>query len=306
MKLPTKLEDHYVKKVLYNTSLESLPDEEWKPVENYENYMISNYGRLKSLERQSTSLFGKERMLPEKVMKLIFVKHFNRYLQDSMYHVHCTLSVEGNKYRKSVARLVYYHFVEKFDVKDRTIAIISKDSNSLHIHSNNLEKVSASERSLKIYRMNRARNRNVIYLQPVSQYTVEGKLVANFEDMYTAGEAVGVLPESIMDVVYKEFLTAGGFRWFLQSYHPKKKDFLITDTSDYSERVFNFSLWKKLGQPKIERNNPPACMNLSIKDLPNECWRLISGSESRFAISNKGRIKRLSSWVSHPQEERSF
>lgn len=73
--------------------------------------------------------------------------------------------------------------------------------------------------------MNRARSGNVNYLQPVSQYTVEGKLVVHFEDMYTAGEAVGVLPESIMDVIHKEFLTAGGFRWFLQSYHPEKKIF---------------------------------------------------------------------------------
>ncbi|SDQ82168.1 NUMOD4 motif-containing protein [Chryseobacterium soldanellicola] len=110
MKMPIELEDQYVKEVLYNTSLENLPYEEWKPIEGFENYAISNYGRLKSLERQSTSLFGRERMMPEKVMKLIFVKRFNKYLQTSFYNVHCTLSSEGEKYRKSIARLVYYHF----------------------------------------------------------------------------------------------------------------------------------------------------------------------------------------------------
>ncbi|WP_428037172.1 hypothetical protein [Chryseobacterium nepalense] len=61
---------------------------------------MSNYGRLKSLERQAPSLFGMERMLPEKIMKLIFVKSFNQYLHKESYQVHCTLSADGKKYRK--------------------------------------------------------------------------------------------------------------------------------------------------------------------------------------------------------------
>ncbi|ANF49957.1 hypothetical protein A0O34_05190 [Chryseobacterium glaciei] len=112
MKLPSEFEDQYVKEVLYNISLKNLQDEEWKLIEGFEIYSISNYGRLKSLERQSNSLFGRERMMPEKVMKLIFVKQFNKYLQSNLYNVHYALSLEGEKYRKSIARLVYYHFVE--------------------------------------------------------------------------------------------------------------------------------------------------------------------------------------------------
>ncbi|MEA1848020.1 hypothetical protein U9K52_03750 [Chryseobacterium sp. MHB01] len=71
-----------------------------KGCRRFDQYTISNYGRLKSLERQAPSLFGRERMLPEKMMKLIFVKYFNQYLQQNSYHVHCTLSSDGKKYRK--------------------------------------------------------------------------------------------------------------------------------------------------------------------------------------------------------------
>jgi hypothetical protein len=60
MKLPREFEDQYVKEVLYNTSLTDLPDEEWKLIDDFENYAISNYGRLKSLERW-TFLPGKKR-----------------------------------------------------------------------------------------------------------------------------------------------------------------------------------------------------------------------------------------------------
>lgn len=51
MKMPVELEDQYVKEVLSNLSLENLPDEEWKLIEGFENYAISNYGRVKNLER---------------------------------------------------------------------------------------------------------------------------------------------------------------------------------------------------------------------------------------------------------------
>ncbi|ANF49956.1 hypothetical protein A0O34_05185 [Chryseobacterium glaciei] len=75
-----------------------------------------------------------------------------------------------------------------------------------------------------------------------------------------------------MDVVHKEFLTAGGFRWFLKSYTPKKEDFIITDKLDSSGKLLNLSLWRKLGKPEVDKNNPPPCMNLSIKDH-NTCPR---------------------------------
>ncbi|UKB82347.1 hypothetical protein LF887_15185 [Chryseobacterium sp. MEBOG06] len=299
MKLPIELETQYVKDVLYNTSLKDLPEEVWKLIEGFENYAVSNYGRVKSLERLTLISNGRPgKIEPELIMKLIFVKQFNNYLKSNIYNVHCGLSLYGQKYRKSVARLVYYHFVEKFDVSDRTIAIVSKDDNGLHVHSGNLEKISARERSAKIYQKNRARNRDVIYQQPVSQYSVEGELICNFESMYAAKKALDIGCESIMDVINKEFLTAGGFRWFLQSYIPKKEDFIVITKSKISDRRLNTSLWEKLGKPPIDESNPPACMNLSLEDLPGEYWKPIPGFEARFAISNKGRIKRLSGWTS--------
>lgn len=297
MKLPTKLEDQYVREVLYNTSTKNLQYEEWKLIEGFESYEISNYGRLKSRERFVSLPHGNENKLREKIMKLIFVKQFNNYLQSSNYNVHCTLSLDGQKYRKSVARLVYYHFIEKFNWKDHTISIISKDGNRLHIHSSNLKKISASERSLITYKANRAKNRKIIYEQPVSQYSVDRVLLGAFDSMYEVEKRLNIHPECIMDVINKKFLTAGGFRWFLRSYIPKKEDFAVGVKSGSSDKVFNFSLWKKLGKPKVDKKLPPACMNLSLDDMLEEIWKPIPNFENRFLISNKGRVKRLSGWT---------
>lgn len=297
MKIPEEFEDNYVKEVLYNTSLRNLEDEEWKLIEGFENYAISNYGRVKSRERLVPLPTGHDYKLPELVMKLIFARQFNNYLNCSSYHVYCTLSLDGKKYRKSIARLVYYHFIERFDLNNRRISIISGDDNGLNVHFSNLLKVSASETRLRTFTNNRARNRHVIYQQPVNQYTVEGKLVSSFDSIYEAAEKIGQSAESIMDVIHREFLTAGGFRWFLQSYTPGKVDFIVSGQSDIKSDGFNVSLWKKLGKPDVDRKNPPACMNMSLQDMPEEKWKPVPGFDKRFLISDKGRVKRTEGWT---------
>lgn len=196
-----------------------------------------------------------------------------------------------------MARLVYYHFVEKFDYSDHNIKMSFKDNNNLHLHYTNLEKVSASERRYKSFHTNRARNRKAIYSQPVSQYDIDGKFIADFENMYSAEKAAGVGCESIMDAVHGAFLTAGGYRWFLSSQAITEKDFEVNPKSQENRKIFNEVLWKNLGKPAIDKNNPPPCMNLSVENLSEEEWKPIPGFGNRFVISNKGRVKRLSGWT---------
>ncbi|SMO43716.1 NUMOD4 motif-containing protein [Chryseobacterium rhizoplanae] len=116
--------------------------------------------------------------------------------------------------------------------------------------------------------------------------------------MYAVEKKLGIAAESIRNVINKEFLTAGGYRWFLKSYTPTEEDFIVTDNPNLSDRMLNTSLWKKLGKPAVDQNNLPACLNLSLKDLPGEKWKTIPGFDNRFVISNKGRVKRLAGWTS--------
>nr|WP_314491628.1 NUMOD4 domain-containing protein [uncultured Chryseobacterium sp.] len=300
MNLPFELEDKYVKKVIYNRSLKNLPQEEWKSIEGFEDYMVSNYGRVKSLERKRYTVSGKEYILPERVLTLIAIKHFNSYLQDNVYNIQCRLSVEGKAYNKSVARLVYYHFIEKINWEDRTVVMGFKDNNRFHLHISNLEKISAHEKNLRVYRFDRSKNLHIEYLKPISQYTAEGDFVADFENFYAADKALGVGLENILKVINKENLTAGSFRWFLQSNLPEEKDFLIHEKYNTSGRLLNDILWKRLGKPAINQKKPPPVINLSIKSLFKERWKPIDIPElkSKFAISDRGRIKRLVGWNS--------
>ncbi|WP_344830701.1 NUMOD4 domain-containing protein [Chryseobacterium ginsenosidimutans] len=144
MKLPLELEDEYVNRVLSKLSLKDLPCEEWKLIEGFENYAISNYGRIKSLERWVTNPKGGEQKILDRIMKPQAFRYFNKHLKAHFYNVRCNLCVEGKTYGRSVARLVYYHFVEKFDMEDLSFRISFKDENRFNVHFSNLEKVTAS------------------------------------------------------------------------------------------------------------------------------------------------------------------
>jgi len=294
MKLPTESGDEYVNTVLSNLSLEDLPGEEWKTVEDFENYAISNYGRVKSLERCVVNYYGGVHRLKDKILKLHTFRYFNKYVQAYFYNVRCNLSIEGKEYGKSVARLVYYHFVEKFDMNDLSFLISFKDDNRFHVHFSNLEKLTVGKLHTKSMDTGRGKKGN--YQQAVSQYTVHGDFVASYENIYEAGKTLGIDPVHILSVINKKRFTAGKFLWFEKGYVPVKKDF-APDIKRKPEKILNTSLWKKLGQPIIDESNPPACMNLSLKDLPGEQWKPVPDLEQYFAISNKGRIKGLNAWT---------
>ena len=294
MKLPVELEDEYVNTVLSNLSLEDLPGEEWKLIEGFENYAVSNHGRVKSLERSFVNSHGGEHKLLDRIMKLQACRYFNKYVKTHFYSVRCNLCIEGRSHGKSVARLVYYHFVEKFDMDDHSFLMSFKDNNQFNVHFSNLEKLTVSRLHSKSLSTGRGKKGN--YQQAVSQYTVNGDFVASYENIYAASKTLGIYPPHILDIINRKRTTAGKFLWFTKDYTPTKEDF-IPERKSKTEKILNTKLWKRLGQPLIDESNPPACMNLSLKNLPGEKWKPFPDLEKYFAISNKGRIKRLNTWT---------
>lgn len=300
MKLSEDTEDQYLKEVLYNNSLDNLPNEEWKMIEGFENYEISNYGRVKSLKRITITLRSK-REEPEKIMKVFFTKYSNKYLERSYYNIFCSLSLEGIKHQKSITCLVYYHFVKKYDMDNRSVVISYKDSNSFHLHYSNLELLSISEQRYKMFRKDRAKSWKSDSKQPISQYTIEGDFVADHESIYAAEKSPGLNSGGILYVLRNKSFTAGGFRWFYKEYQPEKQDFIFSSKNrkrtTRTNEVLNINLWMRLGKPLIDENNPPAYMNLSLNDLPGENWKPVPDFEETYLVSNKRKVKRLSGWV---------
>ncbi|WP_435522967.1 hypothetical protein [Chryseobacterium indoltheticum] len=71
-------------------------------------------------------------------------------------------------------------------------------------------------------------------------------------------EKLGIACESIMDVINKNILTSGTFRWFLRDNPPKKRRFSHGQNSKYLKWFTNKYLWEKLAKPIIDKDNPPS------------------------------------------------
>ncbi|RMZ61328.1 hypothetical protein D1632_00080 [Chryseobacterium nematophagum] len=202
MKLPTELDDEYINTVLSNLSLKDLPDEQWKLIEGFDNYAISSYGRVKSRERLVPLPNGGEQKILAKIMKPQVFRYFNKHLKAHFYNVRCNLSIEGKVYGKSTARLVYYHFVEKFDVDDLSFRISFKDENRFNVHFSNLEKVTTV--ALRNNVLNKGRGKKGNYQQAVHQYKVNGDFVASYENIYAASKILKINHTHILAVVNKK------------------------------------------------------------------------------------------------------
>ncbi len=111
-------------------------EEIWKDIIEFENmYQISNYGRVKSLERKSKN----NRLLKEKILKTS--------LDGSGYHL-LGLNKNNKKYMRYIHRLVADHFLEiKREGIKLVVDHIDNDKNNNNV--NNLQIITNRENCSK-------------------------------------------------------------------------------------------------------------------------------------------------------------
>jgi len=114
--------------IYYNIySLENLPNEEWKPIEGFERYLVSNYGRVKSL-------IGKEKILKQ-------------FTTETGYLI-VKLCKDNKPYNRRIHRLVARAFI---DVDDDNKEVHHINRNKKDNTVNNLMWI-AKEEHYKIHR----------------------------------------------------------------------------------------------------------------------------------------------------------
>ncbi len=122
-------------------SLEDLPNEEWRNIKDFEGlYQISNYGRVKSLERYR-KLYSKLIYVPEIIRK-------NGYDKDG-YQI-LPLNNNSKKYIRKIHRLVAEAFIPNPENKK---CVNHKDCNRWNNNVNNLEWCTCKENVLYCKKM---------------------------------------------------------------------------------------------------------------------------------------------------------
>lgn len=159
------------------------PCEVFKPIIEFEGlYEISNYGRVKSLERRVLKKNGRfivNTYYNEKILVPIPRQGYHRV----------ALHKNGIRYHKNIHTLVAIAFIENEtpDIRDQINHIDGDKSNNI---ISNLEWCSRSENTLHAYRVlgrKRAwlgeKNENCKWSKPVIQLTKEGEIIRKYSSM---------------------------------------------------------------------------------------------------------------------------
>lgn len=181
--------------------------EEWRPVEEYPDYEVSNMGNIRRVTTQrALSIFPS-----------------NGYRQ-------VAFRVKGKQLKKSVHRLVAQAFIPNIDNKPTVNHINGrKDDNRVenlewatysenHLHAFRVLKRPTGNREWSEERRKSASERmkgKVIpnLLKSVAQYGKTGEFIQRFQSLRDAMRATGISETSIANCLSNRTKTAGGYKW---------------------------------------------------------------------------------------------
>jgi len=222
------------KKTAYqDTSLANLPGEKWKSLPVLEDYyMVSNYGRVKSLAREkyivnSRTGQGHYRLTKEKIRKIKVHKQQNTSVGGVNYECRIGLTLSYGERTVLVNRLVYQAFIGDIDFESDQLLIIHKDGDARHNHYTNLVAKSRRQVLKRSYQLNRhispfalktkkelkeiSRRSAISRQKKVIQYSLEGKLLRVFDSVVDAQRRAGIA--NLINTLSGRTLTAGGYIW---------------------------------------------------------------------------------------------
>jgi hypothetical protein len=213
-----------------NTDLEPLKGECWKDIPGLNGYfVISNYGRVKRRTYEMRDRNGFTYIKPEKIIRPTLVKYFNKSKGDKSVFLASKVTLSKKAHNFTVARLVYYCFVEPIDLAGDSTQIVAMDGDNLNIRPDNLRAVSRSQRVQRTIDRKTSHSpfhdvedsaqaemqKKLVrtYEKQVSQYDVTGKRIATFDRMADAQRATGISYVCIASVARGNHIRAGGYFW---------------------------------------------------------------------------------------------
>lgn len=213
--------------ILLNRDLDDLPGEEWEDIPGLDGIgRISNMGRVKRMAYQQVTVNGALRSYGERIQTIRLTAHMNQFLQEPVYCATARIQVERRNHSIAIGRLVYYCFVEKFNLDDRYLMVVHKDHDSRNNRAGNLKLIDYSGFQQHIMAAGRkdmhfghSMENQIAFSKigrqhtskPVSRYSMEGMLLDTYASVTGAATENGVSPTAVSAVANKKALTAGGY-----------------------------------------------------------------------------------------------
>lgn len=174
-------------------------EEFWKDIEGYEGlYQVSNFGRVKSLERLVKSNNNNYRIVKEKILK-------QNQDKDGYRIISLNKNNKGKSYR--LHRLVAEAFIPN---PNNYLVVNHKDENKENNYVDNLEWCTIHYNNIYGHRIEKAKkNKNI----PLKQCDLFGNIVNIWNSATEVCNVLGYDISSIRKCCNKKRLTAYGFKW---------------------------------------------------------------------------------------------
>ena len=188
-----------------------MENEIWKDIEGYEGiYQVSNFGRIRSLDRYITKPHPRNGVLTQYRKKgQIIATHPTRN-----GYINAVLKKDGKKENHRVHRLVAKAFVPGyFDGAD----VNHKDCNRQNNRADNLEWMTRRD-NLKYSNGDTASAMEQIHRsqrKPIIQMTMDGEHIREWPSIHSAHLALRLDSKSLSGACYQKYglKTCGGYRW---------------------------------------------------------------------------------------------
>lgn len=179
--------------------MKNLENEVWKDIAGYEGYyQVSNFGNVRSLDREDIRNNGVKRNLKGKLM--------NPRLDKDGYIV-INFCKEGIKKTHKIHRLVAIAFLPN---PSNLPEVNHKDEDKKNNYVNNLEWCSTKYNINYGSRNERSAQKR---RKKVNQFSKEGNLINTFNSIREASIATGIDEKWISNCYCKKQKTAGGYIW---------------------------------------------------------------------------------------------
>lgn len=211
-----------------NLSLVDMDGEIWKSLpELSDYYVISNKGRVKSLERDF-EIRGRRIHTKERILKQRVQVNTNPHTKEKYHHLSICTLMHGVKKEFTISRLVYEAFVAP--IESSLVRIRHKDTNHLNNTPENLYPSTIGEMQNDLLRTGQRprlagcsnlekwtpEERNSFYdktRKPVSQFDPDGNFIRTYKSVQDAADSIGVKNTSISAAIYGRSHTIGGYQW---------------------------------------------------------------------------------------------
>lgn len=285
-----------------NMLLMDLPDERWEPfpVAPYnEHYVISNKGRVKRLPHTTIKSNGTITRLLEKIIKPGVHYKYNRSLNEKMYFLTCKIGTLESRKQFMTARMVYYTFVEPFDLEDPEWNVRYKDCNGLNCVPDNLylferrkltqwvkdnKRVNVLPPISEIWHKGMAPIKYPGLINPVgvAKYSLTGELIEIFPTIVAAAQNMGISRTVAAHRIYGK---NSNKKYILKAIDinqepPAKIEAELTDIQIIDARKYS-----------VPEGKIYPFQHVSLDDLPGEQWKPIPDTDEIFWVSDSGRVK---------------